>query len=64
METSIHRKSLKTGNITYVENIGHPSEISIDWVTRNIYFIDNADDKHFIKVCTIANLVRENFIFL
>ncbi|KAK6624765.1 hypothetical protein RUM44_011625 [Polyplax serrata] len=42
-----------TGQRTYLQGVDHPSKISYDWRTGNIYYIDNSNPNS-IKVCNMA----------
>ncbi|CAH4023870.1 unnamed protein product [Pieris brassicae] len=47
-------KNLTEPTTTAIGNIGRPTEISVDWATGNIYFVDEKPSGSAIRVCNIA----------
>lgn len=50
----INVKDIKSGHHTYIENYGRPGKISFDWITSNIFYIDNSSP-NAIKVCHVPD---------
>lgn len=42
-----------TNELNYVKNIGSPTQLAVDWITENVYFIDKAGTA--IKVCHMSD---------
>ncbi|XP_063388118.1 low-density lipoprotein receptor-related protein 1-like [Cydia fagiglandana] len=42
--------SLNNTSLNYITNIGKPTKMTVDWVTGNIYFVDNSTEPN-IRVC-------------
>jgi hypothetical protein len=55
--------SLYGGNRSYITGIGSPGDIALDWITRNVYYLEkripqtiqvcNLDEKHHAKVVSV-----------
>ncbi|XP_049827409.1 vitellogenin receptor-like isoform X1 [Schistocerca gregaria] len=52
---TIYCQSLKTHNRTYVEGVGNPTEVAIDWITKNIYYVNDVPvGQSDIQVCHLT----------
>lgn len=59
----IHHLNMTTNTEYIVYNLGKPTLIGIDWITDNVYFVDDANSQKWIVVCHIdkqkcANLIQ------
>ncbi|CAB3229416.1 unnamed protein product [Arctia plantaginis] len=43
-------------NVIEVTNIGKPTRVTLDWVTGNVYFVDNTPSAKRIRVCHINKM--------
>lgn len=43
-----------TNNAVIVTNIGKPTKVAVDWVTGNVYFVDNTASDIRIRVCHVT----------
>ncbi|KAM3955951.1 putative vitellogenin receptor yl [Aphomia sociella] len=44
----------KHTNNTEVTNIGRPTRVSVDWLTGNVYFVDNNATNSHVRVCNLV----------
>ncbi|XP_049944498.1 vitellogenin receptor-like [Schistocerca serialis cubense] len=52
---TIYCQSLKTHNRTYVEGVGNPTEVAVDWITKNIYYVNDVPaGQSDIQVCHLT----------
>nr|CAJ19121.1 vitellogenin receptor [Blattella germanica] len=49
---TIYRMSLIGGTKAYLTGIGSPTDIALDWITQNVYYVDK-DTIQSIKVCNL-----------
>lgn len=45
---------MNSGQHTYIENSGRPGKITFDWITSNIYYIDNGSP-NTIRACHVPD---------
>ncbi|XP_067000750.2 vitellogenin receptor [Anabrus simplex] len=51
---AIHSHSLSDNKQTFAKNLGRPTTLAVDWITGNIYFVDESLQNHLrIKVCNL-----------
>jgi hypothetical protein len=58
--------SLLGGNKGYVTGIGSPGDIALDWITKNVYYVEkripqtirvcNLDEKHYAIVAYVEHI--------
>lgn len=53
---ALYEYNATDGSHTFVENIGDPTLVSLDWITDNVYFVDKSAEPS-IGVCHMANRV-------
>lgn len=46
---TLHRVNIATGERTFMEHVGQPQKIAIEWSTGNIYYVDEATKS--ISIC-------------
>ncbi|XP_049834004.1 vitellogenin receptor-like [Schistocerca gregaria] len=54
--STIYSLSLKTHNKTSVTGLGKPTEIAIDWLTKNVYYVNELFvSQSYLQVCSLAD---------
>nr|QBM78333.1 vitellogenin receptor [Calliptamus italicus] len=52
---AIYYLSLKTHNKTLVTGLGKPTEIALDWLTKNVYYVNEVSvTQSYVQVCSLA----------
>nr|QCX35737.1 vitellogenin receptor [Locusta migratoria] len=55
---AIYCQSLKTHNTTYVEGVGNPTEVAVDWISKNIYYVNDVPaGQSKIQVCNLREVL-------
>lgn len=53
---AIFEYNLKTKKVNFVNEVGNPTKLAVDWITNNIYFVDQTSSPS-IKVCNMVKKV-------
>ncbi|KAJ8934130.1 hypothetical protein NQ314_013589 [Rhamnusium bicolor] len=54
---TIHRIDPKTRTRQYIEHVGQPQKISVDWSTNNVYFYNAESQMKSISVCNFDEML-------
>lgn len=46
----------------YMENVGQPTKITLDWITGNLYYVNNAPGVKSISICNFEDKACSNLI--
>uniref|UniRef100_A0A1Y1N8E6 Vitellogenin receptor n=1 Tax=Photinus pyralis TaxID=7054 RepID=A0A1Y1N8E6_PHOPY len=47
----LHRFIVETGTIEDIGDVGKPGRLSVDWLTQNVYYVDNSFPNNAIRMC-------------
>ncbi|KAK4884699.1 hypothetical protein RN001_000970 [Aquatica leii] len=52
---SLHRINLNNNYHDYITDIGYPQKLSVDWITQNVYFVNNNFPRSSIRMCNFES---------
>ncbi|XP_018579962.1 putative vitellogenin receptor [Anoplophora glabripennis] len=62
MTSTIHRINQETQVRQYIEHVGQPQKISVDWTSQNVYFYNASSEAKSISVCNFEEMLCAKLI--
>ncbi|KAK5648323.1 hypothetical protein RI129_003215 [Pyrocoelia pectoralis] len=47
----LNRFIVETSTLEHIKNVGNPGKLSVDWITQNVYYVDNSFPHNAIRMC-------------